>query len=109
MTQLDTPPYYVVIFTSQRTDVDQAGYSAAAEQMEELASRQPGFLGIESVRDVDGFGITVSYWADLAAIEAWKSQADHVGVQRVGRKRWYESYRLQVARVERAVEFPPSR
>lgn len=109
MTQLDTPPYYVVIFTSQRTDVDPAGYLAAAEQMEELARRQPGFLGIESVRDVDGFGITVSYWSDRAAIDAWKHQADHAGVQRLGRQRWYESYRLQVARVERAVEFPPSR
>lgn len=109
MTQLDNPPYYAVIFTSQRTNQDRPGYLAAAERMEELAQLQTGFLGIESVRDVDGFGITVSYWTDLAAIDAWKNQIDHLGVQQLGRKRWYESYRLQVARVERAVEFPPSR
>jgi len=109
MTQLDNPPYYAVIFTSQRTAHDRHGYLTAAERMEELAQRQTGFLGIESVRDVDGFGITVSYWTDLAAIDAWKNQVDHLGVQQLGRKQWYESYRLQVARVERAVEFPPSR
>ncbi len=31
--------------------------------MAELASTQPGFLGMESVRGGDGFGITLSYWA----------------------------------------------
>lgn len=43
------PPYYVVMFTSQRTDVE-AGYAEAAQRMLELAAQQPGFLGVESVR-----------------------------------------------------------
>ena len=43
-----TPPYYAVIFTSRRTEEDDAGYGEMADRMEELASRQPGFLGIES-------------------------------------------------------------
>ncbi|CAH0120939.1 putative protein YqjZ [Paenibacillus sp. CECT 9249] len=41
--------YYAVIFTSKRTPGDR-GYSAMADKMEQLASRQPGFLGVESVR-----------------------------------------------------------
>ena len=57
------PPYYAVIFSSQRTEGDH-GYSAMAERMVELASRQLGYLGAESVRDSSGFGITVSYWSD---------------------------------------------
>lgn len=52
------PPYYAVIFTSERTDVDE-GYAAMAERMLALARTQPGFLGVESARD--GVGITVSY------------------------------------------------
>jgi heme-degrading monooxygenase HmoA len=42
-----------------------------ADRMVELASSQPGFLGIESAREeVD---ITVSYWADIESITAWKA------------------------------------
>jgi hypothetical protein len=38
------PPYYAVIFTSQRMDGDR-GYEAMATAMFELAQRQPGCLG----------------------------------------------------------------
>src|SRR5688572_33176500 len=55
------PPYYAVIFTSQRTEGDR-GYGQMAERMVELAAQQSGFLGVESARSAEGFGITVSYW-----------------------------------------------
>ncbi len=51
------PPYYVVIFTSARTEGDQ-GYSAMADRMVELSSQQPGFLGVESAQGADAVGIT---------------------------------------------------
>jgi len=63
------PPYYAVIFTSQRTEGDR-GYGRMADRMIELARAQPGFLGVESVRGADGLGITVSYWASKEAIVA---------------------------------------
>src|SRR5262249_60661981 len=50
------PPYYAVIFTSQRTEGDR-GYEAMAQAMFELALKQPGCLGAESVRDGSGLGI----------------------------------------------------
>jgi heme-degrading monooxygenase HmoA len=49
--------------------------------MVELAAQQPGYLGVESTRGADGFGITVSYWTDPAAIRAWKEHAEHVIAQ----------------------------
>ncbi len=67
--QLPPPPYYAVIFSSQRRDGDD-GYAATAGRMVELAATQPGFLGIESTRGADGFGITVSYWESEDAIRA---------------------------------------
>jgi heme-degrading monooxygenase HmoA len=67
-----------------------------------LAALQPGFLGVESARDPDGFGITVSYWESEAAITDWKQQADHRDVRQQGRQHWYEHFELRVARVERA-------
>ena len=38
------------------------------DRMVELATGQPGFLGVESARGPDGIGITVSYWSSLEAI-----------------------------------------
>ncbi|PNB41697.1 hypothetical protein C1X64_38640, partial [Pseudomonas sp. GW456-E7] len=55
------PPYYAVIFSSVRSEND-PGYGETAERMVSLAADQPGFLGVESVREAGGRGITVSYW-----------------------------------------------
>jgi heme-degrading monooxygenase HmoA len=99
--RLPDPPYYAVIFTSQRSSEDR-GYAAMAERMVELAQEQPGFLGIESVRDPGGAGITVSYWSDEAAITAWRAQSEHRIAQESGRARWYLDFEVRVARVERA-------
>lgn len=95
------PPYFAVIFSSQRTAGDR-GYAAMAERMVELARQQPGFLGVESARDPEGFGITVSYWRDEASIAVWKAHAEHAVAQRLGRDRWYGAFALRVCRVERA-------
>ncbi len=95
------PPYYAVIFTSQRSPGDESGYEEMATRMMELAPRQPGYLGTESARDGDGFGITVSYWRDEAAITAWKQQAEHLEAQRLGRNKWYSRFSLRIAKVER--------
>jgi len=100
-----SPPYYAVIFTSLRTAGD-AGYGAMAERMTQLAAQQPGFLGIESVRGADGFGITLSYWKSPEAIRNWKSNAEHLAAQEGGRREWYQHYELRVARVERAYAGP---
>jgi heme-degrading monooxygenase HmoA len=95
------PPYYAVIFASQRTEGDH-GYAAVAARMVELAATQPGYLGIESVRDASGFGISVSYWTSEAAIRNWKANAEHLAAQERGRSAWYDGFQLRVARVERA-------
>lgn len=92
------PPYYAVIFTSLRTEGDN-GYARMAERMVELARLQPGFLGMESARD--DLGITVSYWADLESIKAWKANAEHQEAQVLGRRQWYSAFRTRICKVER--------
>jgi heme-degrading monooxygenase HmoA len=94
------PPYYAVIFTSTRTDVDE-GYGAMSDKMVEMASQQPGFLGVESARDADGLGITVSYWESEEAIANWRKNAEHRMAQTQGRTKWYEEFVTRVAKVER--------
>ncbi|MCW8883106.1 MAG: antibiotic biosynthesis monooxygenase [Sedimenticola sp.] len=92
------PPYYAVIFTSLRTEGDN-GYGAMATKMIELASTQPGFLGIESAREE--VGITVSYWSDLESIKNWKSNLVHQEAQRLGHEKWYASFKTRISKVER--------
>lgn len=105
---LPEPPYYAVIFTAQRGEGD-LGYDAMAAQMVDMAQQQPGYIGHESSRDESGLGITVSYWQDEAALVAWKSVAQHLLAQKLGKTRWYSHYTLRVARVERAYDGPEGR
>ena len=99
--QLPDPPYYAVVFSSLRTDGDN-GYAATADRMVELAAGQPGFLGVESARGEDGFGITVAYWTDEAAIAAWRHHAEHRIARERGNTDWYQHFEVRVAKVERA-------
>lgn len=96
------PPYYAVIFTSQRKQIDEEGYQQAAERMLEMANQVHGYLGTESLREADGFGVTISYWESEQAILAWKTQAEHAETRERGRWLWYEHFEVRVARVERA-------
>lgn len=96
-------PYYAVVFASERTEGDN-GYEVMAERMEELASQQKGYLGVESARD-KSLGITVSYWETLEDIAAWKANAAHQIVQERGKKKWYSRFTLRVCKVERDDSF----
>jgi heme-degrading monooxygenase HmoA len=87
-----------VIFTSIRTDGDN-GYSEMAKKMVELASRQSGFLGVESAREE--IGITVSYWSDLESIKNWKANIEHLEAQKLGHEKWYASFKTRISKVER--------
>lgn len=99
--KLPDPPYYSVIFSSQRTSIEQ-GYGQMADRMLVLAAEQPGYLGVESVRGDDGFGITVSYWQSMEDIKHWRANAEHRIAQETGKSRWYEHFEVRIARVERA-------
>ena len=92
------PPYYAVIFSSHQNE-DLEGYAETANRMIELAAQQPGFLGIESVRE--DLGITISYWSDLESIKRWKAHAEHREAQKMGLEKWYSSYKTRIALVER--------
>lgn len=97
-----TPPYYAVIFTTVRTEVEE-GYSETAKEMEVLAAQQKGFLGIEHARS--NLGITISYWDSLDAIALWKQDIAHTVAREKGREKWYQQYQLRICKVERSYGF----
>ena len=85
-----TPPYYAVIFSSIRKENDN-GYEITAQQMLELASKQPGFLGFETARQE--IGLSVSYWQSLEAIQKWKQNSEHQQAQAHAGD-WYSAFRV---------------
>ena len=96
------PPYFAVIFTSNRTEGDN-GYGTMTETMLNLAQQQPGYLGMESARE--GVGITVSYWDSLESIRSWKMNFDHRIAQKRGKDMWYTNYKVRICKVERDYSF----
>jgi len=96
------PPYYAVIFTAVRTEVDD-DYAATSKLMRELAAKVDGYLGIETAGD--GEEITVSYWRDLKAIQEWRENTEHRLAKARGKQDWYKQYVSRIALVEREYGF----
>jgi heme-degrading monooxygenase HmoA len=94
-----------VIFAATRTGEDEQAYEAAAREMAALVACQPGYCGHLSTRNTDGFGITISYWADDAAAQAWRDHPDHKAIRDAGRDRWYSAYTLDVATIARSYDW----
>ena len=90
---------YAVIFTAEIAALD-ADYARTAERLRELALQRYGCREFISSCE-DGREIAISYWDSEEQILAWKQDADHRAAQRMGRQRWYRSYRIQVVKVTR--------
>lgn len=97
-----SPPYYAVIFTNLRTEIDE-GYGEMADEIVRLAALQPGYLGHESARNE--LGITISYWESLDVIKNWKANTNHLIAQKYGKEKWYSAYKTRIALVERDYGF----
>ena len=97
-------PYYATIFTTQLSG-DLEGYDETSDRMAELVGGYDGYLGMHSARGLDGFGITVCYWRSEEDIAAWRADLDHREAQDEGRDRFYSEYTVEVARVDRTIEF----
>lgn len=95
----------IVLFLSVRTADDATGYDAAAEAMEALAARQPGYRGFEHARRGDGFGMAASFWADEASACRWRDHPEHAAIRDAGRGRWYSRYEVIVAEASRSYDW----
>lgn len=96
------PPYYAVIFTSIKNE-EINEYEEIAKRMLELVQKQSGFLGVESVSEQ--IGITISYWKNLASIQNWRKNFEHQEAQKLGRAKFYQSYKVRICLIERDYSF----
>lgn len=95
-------PYYAVIFTSIKVEVEN-NYADVVNRMVELAATHQGFIGVESARNE--IGITISYWESLEAIKDWKNNAEHLIAQQLGKDVFYQSYTTRICKVEHEYSF----
>jgi len=93
----------VVIFRAKTRQLD-PDYGVISARMRELSLGQFGCLAFDAVTQGQD-EIALSYWPDEDSVRAWKSHAEHVLAQQLGRERWYESYVVQVAHITREYRF----
>lgn len=94
----------VVLFRSKLVDAPD-GYAEMAQEMLALAKTMPGFIDVKAFKADDGERLTLVWWEDEDTLRAWRTNARHLVAQKLGRERWYEYYKIEVAEVRRAREF----
>jgi len=77
------------------------GYTQLNDSLWEDAQKLDGFIGADSLRNSEGFGITVLYFKDLETIREWSKYQKHLDAKELGKKKWYKDYRVRIAKVER--------
>ncbi|MCL4150253.1 UNVERIFIED_CONTAM: hypothetical protein GTU68_037914 [Idotea baltica] len=60
--------------------------------MIELAQTMRSNLGLESKRNDQGYGVTVSYWESAEDVRLWKSNEDRRNSREKGKGIWNEPY-----------------
>ena len=100
----------VVIFRAQLRYMpnpkDHDEYLEMAQYMRTLAINEFGCLGFYNVTqetDYEGdMEITLSYWPNEEATMNWRKDPRHITAQKIGIEKWYQSYEIDVAKVERS-------
>jgi heme-degrading monooxygenase HmoA len=97
-------PRYVVAFEVQTTAETQAAYLKTAKELRPLLDQVQGFQSIErSASLTQSYALlSLSYWADEAALVAWRATEEHHVAQEQGRTSIFADYRLRVGPVMQA-------
>jgi heme-degrading monooxygenase HmoA len=95
----------IVLFRSRLTPEAGNDYSAMLQKMAKLAAAAPGFIAEKSFTAEDGERLTVVWWQDEQTLQQWRNHVQHLVAQRVGREKWYEYYKMEVAEVFRTSDF----
>lgn len=91
---------YAVIFRAKVAESDDL-YFRTAERMRELACGKYGCLEFVSMMEGEE-EIAISYWETEKQLLNWKKDPEHIKAQEQGRAQWYESYSVEVCKVERS-------
>ncbi len=85
-------------------------FDLAAGLREQLAEAD-GFLSIERFQSLttENKFVSLSFWRDRAAVEAWYRRPDHKAAQGEGRAGIFKDYRIRIAEVFRDYDMAAGR
>lgn len=73
--------------------------------MADHAKTFKGFVAMKGFKADDGERLTMVWWEDQETLQAWATDAKHRAAQDLGRQKWYEYYKIEVAEVVRSRTF----
>jgi len=92
-----------VIFEARVSEDGRDTYLALAAALLEELERIEGFISVERFQSLSNPGklLSLSFWADEAAVARWRNHERHRQAQAEGRASVFATYRLRVAEVVR--------
>ena len=92
-----------VIFEVYVSEEGREDYLATATALRESLADMDGFISIERFSSLvnEGKMLSLSFWRDEAAVQAWRNLESHRLAQEKGRAGLFREYRLRVAEVLR--------
>ncbi|MBT3557535.1 MAG: hypothetical protein HN644_08535 [Rhodospirillales bacterium] len=64
------------------------GHVRAAREMATVATRQPGFISLDTQRHAGRLNAFIILWSDLEAIDEWRAKIYEQALQRYGTDAW---------------------
>jgi len=101
----------VVIFEVSINPERNERYFELATALRKELDNADGFISIErfqSLNDEEKY-VSLSFWRDRDAVDAWYAKADHRNAQREGRDGLFLDYRIRVAEVFRDYDMSTGR
>ena len=94
---------YIVIFETWPDKQYQDVYLEHAQNMKQEVEKVKGFISVERFQSIyeEGKLLSMSLWESEEAIKEWKQHAEHRLEQELGKTKYFHSYRIRVAKVER--------
>jgi heme-degrading monooxygenase HmoA len=92
-----------VIFEVEPAPGRSQEYFDIASSLREEVENIDGFISVERFHSLTNEGryVSLSFWRDDAAVEAWRQHLGHQAAQSKGKGGVFTNYRIRVARVER--------
>lgn len=92
-----------VIFEVEPAEGHLEPYLDIAAGLKPLLEQVEGFISVERFQSLTAPGkyLSLSFWQDEAAVQRWRTLAQHRKAQAAGRQEHFANYRLRVAAVVR--------
>lgn len=95
----------VVLFRSKLAAGASEEHGAMAAELVARAQGMPGFVDFTIFRGTDGEDLLVVHWDSMDALKVWSADTQHIIAKRLGREKWYEYFKVEIAEVTRNYAF----